>query len=89
MIFGLYDSICEVKTNISIKEVKKKKKKRRQKSLCKRFYKPDGTNTVLSHAFPSIIISQRCLRIWDKAQHILIDRKAAPSWKTNRISSFT
>ena len=31
MIFGLYDSICEVKTNISIKEVKKKKKKKKKK----------------------------------------------------------
>ena len=41
-------------------------------------YKSDGTNTVLSHAFPLTLISQRCfLRIWGVAKYILMDRKSA------------
>ena len=34
--------------------------------------KSDGTNTVLSYAFPSTLISQSCfLRFWDIAKYIL------------------
>ena len=79
------DSICESQANISTKT-----QKRRQKSLCKKVYKSDGTNTVLSYAFPSTLISQRCfLPIWGVAKYILMDSKTAISWKTNRILSFT
>ena len=67
-----------------------KKQKGRQKSLCKKVYKSGGTNTVLKHAFPSKLISQRCfLRIWGETKCILMDRKTATSWKTNKILSFT
>ena len=41
-------------------------------------YKSDGTNIVLSYAFPSTLISQRCfLRVWGVAKYILMDRKTA------------
>ena len=78
------DSICEIKTNIPTE-----RQKRRQKSLCEKVYKSDGTNTVLSHAFPSTLISQRCfLRIWGVENYILMAHKIATSWKINRIPSF-
>ena len=65
------DSICEAKTNVSTKQTEKK-------SLCKKAYKSDRTNTVMSHAFPSTLISQRCfLRIWIVAKYILMDRNLA------------
>ena len=42
-----------------------KGQKRRQNSLRKKVCKSDGTNTALSHAFPSTFFSQCCfLRIW-------------------------
>ena len=67
-----------------------KRQKIRQKSLCKEVYKSDGTNTVLSHAFPSTLISQRCfLRVWGEAKYILMDRKTETSWHTNKILSCT
>ena len=79
------DSICESQANISTKDAEKK-----QKSLCKKVYKSDGTNTVLSYAFPSTLISRRCfLPIWGVVKYILMDSKTAISWKTNRILSFT
>ena len=34
-----------------------KRQRNRQKSLCKKVYKYGGTNTVLSHAFPSTLFS--------------------------------
>ena len=40
--------------------------------------KSDGTNTVLSYAFPSTSISQRCfLRIWGVEKNSQMDRKTA------------
>ena len=79
------DFISESQANISTKDAEKK-----AESLCKKVYKSDGTNTVLSYAFPSTLISQRCfLPIWGVAEYILMDSKTAISWKTNRILSFT
>ena len=60
-----------------------KTQKRRQKSLYKKVYKSEGTNTVLSYAFLLTLISQRCfLPIWGAAKYILMDSKTAISWKT-------
>ena len=65
------------------------KRQKRQKSLRKKVYKSDATNTVLSHAFPSTFISQRCfLRIWGVANYILMDRKTATSLKQIEICLF-
>ena len=67
-----------------------KRQKRRQKSLCKKVYKSDGSNTVLSYEFSSTLISQHCfLRIWGVAKYIPMDRKIAISWEKDRILSFT
>ena len=49
------DFICEVKRYISTKEAENKTEKAYIK-----VYKSDGTNTVLSHAFPSTFMSQHC-----------------------------
>ena len=75
------DSICEVKTTISTKEAETKAKR-----LCKKVFTSDGTNTVLRLAFLSTLISQHCfLRIRGEAKYILMNRKTATSWKTNKI----
>ena len=61
------DSVCEVKTNISTKEAE---------IVCKKVYNSYVTDIVLSHAFPSALLCERCfLRIWCVAKYILVDRK--------------
>ena len=70
------DSICESQANVSTKDAEKKAEKLKSVKV----YKSNGMNTVLSYAFPSILISQRCfLPIWGVAKYILMDSKTAIS----------